>query len=52
VVPGQALHDHEGFTTFFDIKVFVIMKRHRKCGQSDCSDDWLSWLTGSGPAGY
>jgi hypothetical protein len=24
--PGQAFHDREGFTTFFDIKVFAIME--------------------------
>jgi len=24
--PGQAFHDHEGFTTVFDIKAFVIME--------------------------
>jgi hypothetical protein len=60
------LHDHEGFTTFSDIKVFVIMKRHRKYGQSGRSerewvipghqkracDDWPSRLTGCGPTGY
>jgi len=24
------LHDHEGFTTFFDIKTFVIMSETRR----------------------
>jgi hypothetical protein len=29
-VLDQALHDHEGFTTDFDIKVFVIMETPRE----------------------
>jgi hypothetical protein len=27
----QVSHDREGFTTFFDIKLFAIMKSGREC---------------------